>query len=277
MTKTLLIAEGNPVERNRGMHAIGLETGSVCYSESIRRMFPDVRIHIVNPADGDDFMPKGVGLSDVDGLVYGGSGLHIYDPKPEVTRQIEFVRAALDAGLPVLGSCWGLQVGVVATGGTVARNPIGREVGVARKVELTEAGKAHPMYAGKRTMFDSPCIHYDEATRLPAGATVLASNSHSKVQAVDIPYGKGRFWGVQYHPEFDLSHIAGLYKLYGNDMLLGGFFTDQGTLQTHIGELEAVTADPTRRDLRWRLGVDDDVLDADVRCLEIRNWVKSLG
>lgn len=276
MSKTLLIAEGNPDEKNRKMAAHGIESGAECHADAVRRFFPDIRVHIVHPADADVELPAGMSLGDADGVIIGGSGLHIYEPEPRVTRQIEFVRAALEAGVPVLGTCWGLQVGVVATGGTVARNPIGREVGVARKVALTEAGRAHPMYAGKRVVFDSPCIHFDEATELPGGAEVLASNTHSRVQAVDIPYGKSRFWGVQYHPEFDLRHIAGLYRLYGDDMLKGGFVVDSGALMSHIEELEAVTADPARRDLRWRLGVDEDVLDPDVRCLEIRNWVESL-
>lgn len=273
----LIIVEGNPEDRNALMRAGGVETGAGAYAASVRRMFPDAVVHVAYPADRDDSLPEGVALEDADGVIFGGSGLHIYDTEPRVTRQIELMRAALDAGLPVLGSCWGLQVGVVATGGTVARNPRGRELGVARKVALTPDGVAHPMYAGKKAVFDSPCIHFDEATELPAGATVLASNHHSQVQAVDIPYGKGRFWGVQYHPEFDMAHIAGLYRLYGDDLLVGGFVTDHGALETHIAELEGVTENPERLDLRWRLGIDRDVLDADVRCLEIRNWVESLA
>lgn len=276
MTKTLLIAEGNPDDKNRFMAEHGVEAGADCHADVVRRYFPDIRVHVVKPADGPVELPAGVGLGDVDGMIIGGSGLHVYEDEPRVTRQIDLVRAALDAGVPVLGTCWGLQVGVVATGGTVARNPIGREVGVARKVCLTEAGVGHPMYVGKRSVFDSPCMHFDEATQLPSGGRVLASNEHSKVQAVDIPYGKSRFWGVQYHPEFDLGHIAGLYRVYGDDMLKGGFVVDNGALMEHIEELETVTADPSRRDLRWRLGVDDDVLNPDVRCLEIKNWVESL-
>ena len=272
----LIIVEGNPEDRNALMRAGGVETGAGAYAASVLRMFPDAEVHIAYPADRDDCLPEGIALEDADGVIFGGSGLHIYDTDPRVTRQIDFMRKALDAGLPVLGSCWGLQVGVVATGGAVARNPRGREVGVARKVALTEAGAAHPMYTGKSAVFDSPCIHFDEATELPTGATVLASNRHSRIQAVDIPYCKGRFWGVQYHPEFDLAHIAGLYRLYGEDLLVGGFLADEAALETHITELEDVTRSPDRFDLRWRLGIDRDVLDADVRCLEIRNWIESI-
>ncbi len=272
----LIIVEGNPEDRNAQMRADGVETGAGAYTDAVLRMFPEAEVHVAYPADRDDCLPEGVALEDADGVIFGGSGLHIYDAESRVTRQIDLMRAALDAGLPVLGSCWGLQVGVVATGGSVTRNPRGREVGVARKVALTDAGAAHPMYAGKSAVFDSPCIHFDEATELPAGATVLASNRHSRIQAVDIPYGKGRFWGVQYHPEFDMAHMAGLYRLYGDDLLVGGFMPDHEALKTHIAELETVTRSPDRMDLRWRLGIDQDVLDADVRCLEIRNWIESL-
>jgi gamma-glutamyl-gamma-aminobutyrate hydrolase PuuD len=53
--------------------------------------------------------------------MFSGSPLHIYDRTLEVTRQIDFARAAFTAGLPAWGSCWGLQLATVALGGTVRR------------------------------------------------------------------------------------------------------------------------------------------------------------
>ena len=59
---------------------------------------------------------------------------------PEVTRQIDLVRAALATGTPMFGSCWGLQVITAAAGGSVRKNPKGREIGFGRGIRLTEAG-----------------------------------------------------------------------------------------------------------------------------------------
>ena len=46
-----------------------------------------------------------------------------YDPTPCVSRQIDFARAAFAIGVPIWGSCWGLQLAVVGLGGSVRRNP----------------------------------------------------------------------------------------------------------------------------------------------------------
>ncbi|MEX0693640.1 MAG: type 1 glutamine amidotransferase [Rhodospirillales bacterium] len=273
----ILIADGNTKDRNDAMQAVGGELGAERYANEIRRMFPDAEMVTVYPADRDAYLPKGTALSDFDGMVVGGSGLHAFDQAPEVTRQVDLMRSALDAGMPVLGSCWGLQVAAAATGGTVAKSPRGREVGIARKLALTAAGIGHALFADKPAVFDSPCIHYDEVTHLPSGAVVLAQNAHSAVQAAVIRRGAGVFWGLQYHPEFDLPHLANLYRRYADDMLSQGYFIDRDALETYANELRALHQDPSRLDLRWRLGIDDDVLDPDLRCREIRNWVISLN
>ncbi|MBO6520257.1 MAG: type 1 glutamine amidotransferase [Rhodospirillales bacterium] len=273
----ILIADGNTRDRNEAMLAVGGELGAALYANEIRRMFPHAELVTIYPADGDAYLPKGVGLADFDGMVMGGSGLHAFDQDPEVTRQVDLMRDALDAGMPVLGSCWGLQVAAAATGGTVNQSPRGREVGVARKISLTAAGRGHALYCDKPAVFDSPCIHYDEVTHLPSGSVVLAENAHSAVQAAVIRKGAGVFWGVQYHPEFNVPHLANLYRRYKDDMLSQGYFVDEDDLERYCNELSALHQDPSRLDLRWRLGIDDDILDADIRCREIRNWVESLG
>lgn len=272
----ILIADGNTKALNEASRSFGCELGADRYGHEIRRMFPSAKLEIVFPADADSYLPSGLALSDFDGVILGGSALHAFDPSPEVTRQVELIRKSLDSGLKVLGSCWGLQVAAAATGGSVTKSPRGREVGIARKISLTSAGRGHDLYADKPGVFDSPCIHYDEVTHLPSGAVTLAANAHSAVQAAVIRQGDGVFWGVQYHPEFDIAHLANLCRRYGTAMIDEGFFADQDGLNTYVGQLEALHQNPSRVDLRWQLGIDDDVIDPDQRCLEIRNWVQSL-
>ena len=43
---------------------------------------------------------------------------------------------------------------------------------------------------------------------LPPGATLLATNAVTAVQAAEIRSGRGTFWGVQYHPEISLAEVA---------------------------------------------------------------------
>ncbi|MCB2100205.1 MAG: type 1 glutamine amidotransferase [Rhodobacterales bacterium] len=265
----ILIIEGNGDDMNAAMEAAGARTGSTLYRALLEPLVPGARFDGVAPADGDAALPAGTSLADYDGVVMGGSGLHVYDDIPAVTRQVDLVKAVLAAGVPFTGSCWAAQVATVAAGGVVGRSPNGREVGIARKVTLTPAGRDHPFYAGKAPVFDTIAIHYDEVTTVPPGAAVLATNGHSPVQALAF----GTFWGVQYHPEYDLDQIARLMARYGGQMVADGFLADADAMADHAEDLIALHADPGRRDLAWRLGLDDDVLDPGRLRIECANWV----
>ena len=159
--------------------------------------------------------PTAQALEGYDGVAITGSGLHVYDGGPAVTRQIELARAVLDAGTPVFGSCWGLQVLTVAAGGSVRKNPKGREIGFGRGIRLTDAGRKHPMYVGKHEVFNAPTVHLDEVETLAPGTTVLATNQVSDVQSAEIRCNGAVAWGVQYHPEYPLREIATIVRRIG--------------------------------------------------------------
>lgn len=178
-------------------------------------------------------------------------------------------------GLPILGSCWGLQIAVMAAGGLVEYNSRGRGVGFARKILQNEVGAAHPIFSGKPRVFDAPCIHYDEVTRLPEGATLLASNDHSLVQAAIVPLGKSEVWAVQYHPEFDIAQLVQLYTLYADDLFAQGFFADRDALAAYVALQEGLAAEQDDAGLAWQLGVDADITDDRQRRLEIINWIEA--
>jgi GMP synthase (glutamine-hydrolysing) len=42
----------------------------------------------------------------------------------------------------------------------------------------------------------------------------------------------------------------------------------------YTNTLEAITIDPTRKDLRWMAGIDDDLLKDEIRQCEFVNWLK---
>ena len=191
-------------------------------------------------------------------------------------RQVEFVRSIFETGVPMFGSCWGLQVGAVAAGGTVVRSPKGREIGLARKITLTDAGRDHPMHQGKGASFDAPAVHTDEVGEKPQGMIVTATNTHSEVQAAEIRHGKSTFWGVQYHPEFSLTEMAGIMERYGKVLVDEGPFRDLEALARHTADLKALQDDLSRKDISWRLGYDADVLEPRRRLTEIRNWIERL-
>lgn len=270
---SLLLMEGNVAAKRKLGAQLGVRSSSEIYALAIRAHFPELTLEVVNAADEDWAIPGGRTLDSYDGLVITGSSLHAYDPEFAVTNQIEMVKQAGEIGLPIFGSCWGLQIAVMAAGGLVQFNPKGREVGFARKILLNDAGASHPMFRGKSRVFDAPCIHYDEVTDLPAGATLLASNDHSLVQAAVIPVGRSEVWAVQYHPEFDILQLVQLYTLYAEDMISQGFFANHAALDHYVGTLANLAENPSDQGLAWQLGIDGDITDGHQRQREIINWI----
>jgi len=192
-------------------------------------------------------------------------------------RQIDFARAAFTAGLPTWGSCWGLQLATVALGGTVRRNPRGRELGVARAITVTAAGRSHPLLATRPSVFDALCSHIDELEHLPPGAEVLAQNELCAVQALALELASGSiFFGTQYHPEFTLSVSAGLIEMRAANLVAEGFGRDCAELVAMARDFRALDAEPERRDLAWRYGIGPEILYPVRRTAEIGNWLREL-
>ena len=273
MTRILMM-EGNTRERRARAASLGVRSSSEIYTIAIRAHFPDIAIDVINAADEDWSIPEARNYDDYDGFVISGSSLHAYDTNFAVTNQIAVLKDVAEAGLPILGSCWGLQIAAVAGGGEVAFNPKGREVGFARKLYKTAAGAVHSLLSARPPVFDAPCIHYDEVIRLPENATLLASNDHSLVQAAVIPLGSSEVWAVQYHPEFDLRQLAQLYTLYADDMITQGFFSDQAAMAAYCDALCQLAVDPANTGLAWQIGVDQDIVDDTRRRSEIIAWMK---
>jgi GMP synthase (glutamine-hydrolysing) len=174
----------------------------------------------------------------------------------------------------VFGSCWGLQVLTVAAGGSVRKNPKGREIGFGRGIRLTEAGRKHPMYAGKPDVFNAPTVHLDEIDTVAPGTTVLASNHMSAVQSAEIRVNGCAAWGVQYHPEYPLREVAAIVRRIGPRLIGEGFFLDEADIRTFAGDLDALDRNPADKRLSWRHGISQNVLDKRLRTGEVANWLE---
>ena len=270
----LLVMEGNSPEI-RALHvAAGGNAASRGYAELLRELLPTATVDICYPGDPGAELPEGQTLEGYDGVAITGSGLHVYDGGTSVGRQIELTRAVLASGTPVFGSCWGLQVLTVAAGGSVRKNPNGREIGFARAVRLTDAGRKHPMYVGKHEVFNAPTVHLDEVETLAPGTTVLATNQVSNVQSAEIRHNGACAWGVQYHPEYPLHEIATIVRRIGARLIDEGFFITREEIAAFAGDLDALDRDPTDKRLSWRYGISKNVLDKRLRTGEIANWLE---
>jgi GMP synthase (glutamine-hydrolysing) len=131
----------------------------------------------------------------VDGVVMTGSRSSVYWDEPWIADLLDWVEAAAERDLPMLGICYGHQVLAESLGGRV--EPMDDvEIGY-REIQRT---RADPLFAGVADPFVAFETHSDRVTELPPGATLLAENDRG-VQA----FRHGDRWGVQFHPEYDRS------------------------------------------------------------------------
>jgi GMP synthase (glutamine-hydrolysing) len=274
----ILVFNGTPSEGEGRI----VDAGSKTYDRLIRGSLdqhlqdgPPLDYFTLRVADGERF-PQGMSVGDFDGVWISGSPYNAYRlDQPSVKDQIELTREIWNKGIPAFGSCWGLQVMTAALGGNVHLNPRGREIGVARNIYLTDAGRQHEMFTDKAGAFDAVCVHEDEIAELPACGTVLASNATSRVQAAVIRDGERCFWGVQYHPEFELATVAAIIAIRTERHISEGLARSDDELATVLADYRALSADPARKDLAWKHGVGRDVLDPVQRTIEFRNWLTS--
>ena len=272
----ILIVDGYAKKARDELAAGGAAVAGDLYAAMLAGVSPGCLCDIVFPSDPGAGLPAGESLEGYDAVAWTGCSLTVFDDISEVRAQIEFARQCFKAGIPAFGSCWAAQIAVVAAGGACAANPRGREMGIARKITLTPEGRAHPLYEGKADVFDGFISHDDEITELPEGAVRLAGNAFTRVQSVSVDFDGGTFWGLQYHPEYDLHEMARLTWCRIDKLTGLGFFADRQAGEDHVILLEALHDDPARKDIAWKLGIDDDIMDKAYRRTEVRNWLNHL-
>ena len=272
-----LIIDGYNKASRADLNRAGMQYAWKLYADLLTRNLPGATYEVLLPSDDGVTMPEAEALEQYAGILWTGCNLCIYDEtNPSVTKQIALARLAYEVGVPSFGSCWGLQMSVVAAGGKVEPNPRGKEMGIARKIRLTRQGIEHPMFSGKPPVFEAYISHDDMVTDIPQGAEILAGNDFTPIQALAITHKKGSFWSVQYHPEYSLHEMACLIVAREEKLIAGGFFQNPAELQEMVAKMKKLYQEPDRKDLRWQLVIDDDVLSDAIKECEFNNWLQVL-
>ena len=245
------------------------------FGDFLSREAPNATTEIVYVADPDFSLPAGASIDDYDGFIWTGSDLTVYHTDDaRVASQISFAETLMEQGAASWGSCWGIQMASLVSGGEVAANPLGREWGIARSIKLTGAARTSPMLAGKPAEFDGFIMHLDEVTRLPEDTPLLATNDHTRVQAAVFEHGDSAFWSTQYHPEYNLFEMGRLIAARAEPLVREGHFPDEDAVAAYAARMMELSADPESRSLRDELDVGDDIIDPQIRELELRNWLR---
>lgn len=136
-------------------------------------------------------------FAEISGLIVLGGAMGANDDArhPFLTDLKGLIREVVAAGTPYLGICLGGQLLATALGARVVFNRW-EELGTLA-VQLTEAGRHDPLFAGLGEEFSTFQWHHDSFD-LPDTATLLASSAACRHQAFRV--GENA-WGLQFHPE----------------------------------------------------------------------------
>ncbi len=139
-----------------------------------------------------------------------------------------------NAGVPVLGICYGLQLLAHEQGGRVD-NSAHREFGPA----TVEARGGSPLFAGLPAKLDVWMSHGDRVEAIPPGFEPIASTGNAPFAAVE--HRGRRIWAVQFHPE--VVHTPRGAELLRNFALgicgCSGAWSMKGYVETAVEQIRA--------------------------------------
>ncbi|MBK7711503.1 MAG: type 1 glutamine amidotransferase [Bacteroidales bacterium] len=127
------------------------------------------------------------------------------DDSPKMKYELELIKEVLDAGIPYLGICLGLQTMVKAAGGEVVKNPVAETgfrdpEGRYNNVVLTASGRRDPLFDGIEDNFNVFHLH-GETVILTGKMELLAEGKYCRNQVVKAA---DKVYGIQCH--FELTH-----------------------------------------------------------------------
>jgi GMP synthase (glutamine-hydrolysing) len=185
--------------RNAGDPMAAQEVG--CFARALSCEAADIAVV--------DFLVRGPTereLASADMVLLGGSG-H-YSAAGEgawLERSLDVLRELDRLAKPTFASCWGFQAMARALGGRCIHDLRFAELGTI-ELQLTDAGKADPLFGALPAKFSGTAGHEDYVVELPKNAVLLASSERVRNQAFRCA-GKP-IYCTQFHPEIDRRGIA---------------------------------------------------------------------
>ncbi|WP_320779185.1 gamma-glutamyl-gamma-aminobutyrate hydrolase family protein [Streptomyces sp. CRN 30] len=149
---------------------------------------------------------------------YGGSRSHgtAYDTDPEQDGfDLALAHHVLRTDLPLLAICRGLHTVNVALGGTLQEHLAGWR---RQHHNLVHQVTVQPATLLELTMgtqvVTASCFHRRRVDRMGAGLKVSARAEDGTREALELPYRRAWFAGVQWHPEHTARHDPAQQALF---------------------------------------------------------------
>ena len=149
--------------------------------------------------------PAGDELAQCDMVFLGGSGDYSVAAGGRwLAGALKVMRELHRMAKPTFASCWGFQAMSRALGGQVITDLSRAEVG-SIELELTDAGRADPLFSGLGNRFLAQQGHQDIVVQLPQDAILLASSGRVTNQAFRF---RGKpIYCTQFHPELNRAAL----------------------------------------------------------------------
>ncbi|THD12244.1 glutamine amidotransferase [Metallibacterium scheffleri] len=248
MRPLLIVATGTPPPHIRARHG----TYADWFLHAMR--WPRAQARVVQ-VDRDEPLPS---PREIAGAVITGSAAMVSERAAWSEHTAAWLRAAMDADLPLFGVCYGHHLLAHALGGRVDYHPQGREIGT-QTIELLAADAALHALAPLPERFPAHTTHLQSVLETPHGARVLARSAHDAHHI--LAYG-ARAFSTQFHPEFSTAVMRALIlrraadlraEAYDLDALLRGVCPTpwarrllRGFARLCRGEVTASTSSDTR-------------------------------
>ena len=202
------------------------------YSRLIARRVREANVYseIVPHDAGPDVLHE----QDVLGIILSGGPNSVYDDGAPMAPAWVF-----DAGVPILGICYGMQL---------LAHQLGGRVGAGRAREYGHAvmhlnGTEHDLFADLDAELPVWMSHGDRIEELPAGFTALAYSENSPCAAMGNP--DMRAYGIQFHPE--VTHTPQGGQIIGNFIKAicgaSGAWTPKNFVRDAIGRIRSQVGD----------------------------------
>ncbi|UEM20871.1 gamma-glutamyl-gamma-aminobutyrate hydrolase family protein [Skermanella mucosa] len=270
----LIVASETPDQAEARRQSVGAASHET-YASTVRSLAEDASIDFASCVDGSR-TPSIPEFRRYDGIFFAGSPIQMHEDTGESRSAARFAADVFESGTAAFGSCAGLQIAAVAAGGTCKPRESMMEAGFARGITATEAGRDHPLLQGRPIVWDAPAMHFSVIDTMPEGGVVLARTKSTPIEAAEIRSQNGIFWGVQYHPELTIAEIAASLRRQTDDLIAQDMARDRVAIEYYAALLDDLHCDATRRDIAWRIGIDDEIIDEKKRTSELRSFLRLL-
>ncbi len=122
---------------------------------------------------------------DVEGIVLSGGPGSVYETDVQAHREL------FSLGVPVLGICYGMQLGAQLFGGRVRKSK-SREYGLAHLTHMADS-----LFARVPKKINVWMSHGDTVTAIPRRGHLIGRTDSTPIAAFRLD----RFYGLQFHPE----------------------------------------------------------------------------